>query len=113
MASEVSAADVFSYKAWREQFIAQRLRVLYLVGLIVNPIFIALDAFAYAEHIRELLLLRGILEFGLLIGFLAFRFQLAFVKPEILLALWILIPNICVVHMFLVLADFNSTSTSA
>lgn len=109
LAGDGPPEHVSSYQAWREQFIAQRLRVLYLVGLIVNPIFIALDALAYPEHLRELLLLRGVLEFGLFIGFIALRFQLALAKPEVLLALWILIPNICIVHMFLVLPEFNST----
>ncbi|BFU93335.1 MAG: hypothetical protein NTNFB02_00570 [Nitrospira sp.] len=109
LAGDGSAVHVSNYQVWREQFIAQRLRVLYLVGLIVNPIFGALDALAYPEHLRELLLLRGVLEFGLCIGFIALRFQLALVKPEVLLALWILIPNICIAHMFLVLSEFNST----
>lgn len=109
MAGGGPPVHVSSYQAWREQFIAQRLRVLYLVGLIVNPIFVALDALAYPEHLRKLLLLRGVLEFGLLIGFIALRYQLALVKPEVLLALWVLIPNICIVHMFLVLPEFSST----
>jgi signal transduction histidine kinase len=104
-----STGDSDSYQDWRTQFIAQRLRVLYLVGLIVNPIFIGLDVLAYAEHLRELLILRALLESGLLAGFLGLRFQLTFARPEVLLALWVLIPNICIVHMVLALGDFNST----
>ncbi len=96
------------YEEWRDRFIAHRLRVLYIVGLVVNPIFIGSDYLAHEEHLYSLLLIRGILELGLGIGFLSLRFQLAFFKREVLLALWVIIPNICIVHMILLLGQVQS-----
>ncbi|HEX9742890.1 MAG TPA: hypothetical protein VGA17_08880, partial [Nitrospiraceae bacterium] len=58
--SEADLPD--SYETWREGYIAQRLQVLYVVGLVVNPIFIGLDYLAYRDHLASLLFLRAILE---------------------------------------------------
>jgi signal transduction histidine kinase len=98
-----------SYEAWRVQFIGQRLRVLYLVGLIVNPIFSGLDLLAHSDHLGQVLTLRVILEVGLLLGFLALRLQLTHLKAQVLLAYWPLIPNILIAHMILTLGPDNST----
>ena len=97
-----------TYEKWRGDFIAQRLRVLYIVGLVVNPIFIGLDFWAHPEYLSSLLVIRGFLELGLFIGFLSLRLQLAFIKRQVLLALWVLIPNICVVHMILLMGQVQS-----
>jgi signal transduction histidine kinase/class 3 adenylate cyclase len=100
--------EIGTYKEWRDRFIAHRLRVLYIVGLVVNPIFIGLDYLAHHEHLHSLLLIRGILELGLGIGFFSLRLQLAFFKREVLLALWVIIPNICIVHMILLMGQLQS-----
>ncbi len=90
------------YQDWRDRFITRRLRVLYIVGLVVNPIFIGLDYLAHLEHFGELLALRAILEAGLMLGFLSLRWQVAFINSEVLLACWVVIPNICIAQMILI-----------
>ncbi|MGQ0811757.1 MAG: adenylate/guanylate cyclase domain-containing protein [Nitrospiraceae bacterium] len=92
-----------SYEAWRNQFGADRLRVLYYLGLIANPVFLAADILLYREHLHSLLVIRAILELGLLLGFVGLKQQIICIKPHILLAFWILFPNILVVHMTVVL----------
>lgn len=98
-----------SYEAWRNRFAADRLKVLYYLGLVANPVFIGADALLYRPHLQELLLIRAVLETGLVGGFLALRRQLAVFKPQVLLAFWIVFPNICIVHMTLVLGGFTSS----
>lgn len=44
------------YRDWRDRFITRRLRVLYIVGLVVNPIFMTLEFLAHLEHLGELTL---------------------------------------------------------
>lgn len=97
------------YEDWRNRFIAERLRVLYIVGLVVNPIFITLDYLAHPEHLVELLVVRAILESGLALGYLGLRVQVALIKPQILLALWVLLPNILIVHMILIQGEHTLT----
>jgi signal transduction histidine kinase len=88
---------------------AQRLRVLYLVGLVVNPIFIGLDYLAYRDQLSSLLVLRLILEVGLFVGYVSLHLQLRLLSPHVLVALWVLIPNLCITHMILLLGNFNTT----
>lgn len=97
------------YEDWRDRFIARRLRVLYIVGLVVNPIFIPLDHLAHAQHFADLLALRGILEAGLVLGLLALRWQVELIKAPILLAAWVIIPNICIAHMILIQSEQTLT----
>jgi len=97
------------YEDWRNQFAAERLRVLYYLGLVANPVFIAADVLLYREHLHTLLVIRAILEFGLLVGFVGLRQQVALLKPHVLLVFWVLFPNILVVEMTLVLGGFTST----
>ncbi len=97
-----------SYAEWRDRFAGQRLWVLYLVGLIANPVFSILDILIHPEALRSLFLIRVFLEFGLLIGLLSLRQQLIRLKPPVLLAFWILWPNALVVHMTLLTGGFSS-----
>lgn len=105
--SEADLPD--SYETWREGYIAQRLQVLYVVGLVVNPIFIGLDYLAYRDHLASLLFLRAILELGLFFGYLSLQLQLKFIRPHVLVASWVLIANVCITHMILLLGNFNTT----
>jgi signal transduction histidine kinase/class 3 adenylate cyclase len=104
-----STEDAESYEQWRTGFAFDRLRVLYYLGLTANPVFIIADVLLYRQHLHSLLGIRAILELGLLIGFLALRQQLALVTPRILLIFWVAFPNMCVVHMTMVLGGFTSS----
>jgi signal transduction histidine kinase len=101
-------SDTHEYPMWRDRFAAQRLTVLYPVGLIANPIFGLLDFLAYPDSLRSLFLIRIILELGLLIGFLSLRQQTVHIKPNVLVTFWILFPNVCIVHMTVLTGGFSS-----
>jgi signal transduction histidine kinase/class 3 adenylate cyclase len=103
-----AASSQESYEDWRRQFAGQRLRVLYIIGLIANPVFGGLDALIHPEYLNALTPVRLILELGLLLGFVGLRLQLAVLPPVVLLALWILIGNICIVHMTVIMGGFSS-----
>src|SRR5213594_1620045 len=45
------------YQEWRSRFAAERLRVLYYLGLVANPVFIAADVLLYREHLHTLLVI--------------------------------------------------------
>jgi signal transduction histidine kinase/class 3 adenylate cyclase len=105
--SETAVSE--SYEDWRRRFAAERLKVLYYLGLIANPVFIGADVLLYRSHLQELLLIRAVLEAGLLIGFVALRQQLSVLRPQLLLVFWVVFPNICVVHMTMVLGGFTSS----
>jgi signal transduction histidine kinase len=98
-----------SYDQWRFRFAAERLKVLYYLGLVANPVFIGADVLLYRTHLEALLTIRIILEVGLLIGFVALRQQLALIKPTTLLIFWVVFPNICIVHMTMELGGFTSS----
>ncbi|HJU05022.1 MAG TPA: ATP-binding protein [Nitrospiraceae bacterium] len=97
-----------TYEEWRDRFAVQRLTVLYIVGLIANPVFGILDLLIHHESLSSLFIVRTILESGLLIGFLGLRLQIARFRPTALLAFWILFANVCVVHMTVLLGGFSS-----
>ena len=105
--SETSGSE--SYDEWCRRFAAERLKVLYYLGLIANPVFIGADVLLYRSHLQELLLIRAVLEAGLLIGFVALRQQLSVLRLQLLLVFWVVFPNICVVHMTMVLGGFTSS----
>lgn len=102
----VETTEPESYKASRNLFASERLRVLYYLGLIANPVFIAADILLYREHLQELLAIRVVIELGLAIGLLAVIKR--WLTPNVLLVLWILIGNLCIVHMTLVLGGFKA-----
>ena len=100
--------DVADYADWRRHFTSERLKVLYYLGLVANPVFIAADVLLHREHLRELLLTRSILEAGLILAFLALRYSAPLITPNGLTILWVLIGNICIVYMTVVLGGFTS-----
>ena len=97
-----------SYADWRDQFATERLRLLYYLGLIANPVFIAADLLLHSEHLVSLILIRSILELGLLSCFFLLR-RTTILKPTALVVLWVVIGNFCIVHMTVVLGGFTST----
>ncbi|MGH7412473.1 MAG: ATP-binding response regulator, partial [Candidatus Methylomirabilis sp.] len=97
-----------SYNDWRRRFASERLRVLYYLGLVANPVFIAADLLLYREHLRSLLAIRSVLELGLLICFLGLIRRIPVLRPQVLLVLWVLIGNLCIVAMTVVLGGFTS-----
>jgi signal transduction histidine kinase/class 3 adenylate cyclase len=96
------------YADWRSQFATERLRLLYYLGLIANPVFIAADLLLHREYLDSLLLIRSILEVGLLSCFFLLR-RTSLLKPTTLVVLWVVIGNFCIVHMTVVLGGFTST----
>ncbi|MGH7409801.1 MAG: hypothetical protein ACREJ6_01890, partial [Candidatus Methylomirabilis sp.] len=78
-----------SYEDWRRRFAAERLRVVYYLGLVANPVFIAADLLLYREHLRSLLAIRSVLELGLAICFLALIRRIPLFPPQVLLVLWV------------------------
>ncbi|HZS12026.1 MAG TPA: ATP-binding protein [Nitrospirales bacterium] len=97
-----------AYSEWRHAFINQRLRVLYIVGLIANPGFSLLDILVHGDVLRELTIIRLILEAGLLLGFFFVRIQGELIPQPVLLTFWVLFPNILIVHMTLLTGGFSS-----
>jgi adenylate cyclase len=99
------------YNEWRAAFTAERLRVLYCLGLVANPVFIAADFLLHRSSLMSLLMVRTILEAGLLAGFLVMIQPWAKRKPwilSLLLVLWILIGNLCIAYMTVILGGFSS-----
>ncbi len=97
-----------SYEAFRRQFAAERLVVLYYLGLVANPVFIAADVLLHREHLSSLLGLRAIIELGLGICFVILKRRPALVTPNALLVLWVLIGNLCIAQMTVVLGGFTA-----
>jgi signal transduction histidine kinase/class 3 adenylate cyclase len=95
-----------TYDGFVNRFARDRLHVLYYLGLVANPVFLAADALLYRTHFQELLIIRIVLELGLAIGFLCLRRQ--WLSPKALLVAWILIGNLCIVQMTIVLGGFTS-----
>lgn len=99
---------VDSYAAWRDRFARQRLRTLYYLGLVANPVFFLSDLLFYREHLSVLLSLRAILEAGLLLVFVQQVYRPSRVNPKIPLILFILIGNLCIAQMTVSLGGFTS-----
>ena len=97
-----------NYDAFRRQFAAERLVVLYYLGLIANPVFFATDVLLHREHLSSLLGLRAIIELGLAICFVILKRRPALVSPNSLLVLWVLIGNLCIAQMTVVLGGFTA-----
>ena len=104
MNPEMTSAD--SYETSQSAFAAERLRVLYFLGLIANPVFFAADLLLYRQHLQELFIIRVILELGLGIAFWAFIKR--WLTPNVALVFWILIGNLCIAHMTVVLGGFTA-----
>ncbi len=97
-----------TYTDWRRRFAWERLTLLYILGLIANPVFIVADVLLHQEHLDALLNIRAILELGLVCSFLLVRYKPTAVSPNLFLVLWILIGNLCVVQMTVVLGGFSA-----
>src|SRR5687768_11954626 len=96
------------YEEWREHFALERLRLLYYLGLVANPVFIGADLLLHREHLHSLLVIRGVLELGLCAGlFLVIR-RPSFLRPHVLLVLWVIIGNFCIAQMTVVLGGFTA-----
>jgi len=104
--SETAGSE--SYDEWRRRFATERLRVLYYLGLVANPVFIVADLLLYREHVRSLLAIRSVLELGLVICFLGLIRRTPVHRPQVFLVLWVLIGNLCIVAMTVVLGGFTS-----
>ena len=99
---------VDSYAAWRDRFARERLRTLYYLGLVANPVFFISDLLFYRAHLSVLLMLRVILEAGFLLVFVQHVYRPSRVNPKIPLILWIVIGNLCIAHMTVFLGGFTS-----
>ena len=97
-----------NYEDWRRQFATERLVVLYYLGLIANPVFIAADVLLHREHLASLLGIRTVLELGFLFCFVMLKRRVALFTPNVLLALWVLIGNLCIAQMTVILGGFTA-----
>lgn len=106
MPPEIS--DLSSYDEWRRDFASDRLRTLYYLGLVANPVFLLSDLLFYRDHWPTLLTLRVLLQTGLLGMFLLFVRRRTAVNPRVPLIAWVVIANVCVTHMTVSLGGFTS-----
>jgi signal transduction histidine kinase len=97
-----------AYDDWRRHFIRERLHVLYYLGFIANPAFIALDYLQHREYLTPLFVVRVVLQLGLLGGFLLFKFGPKSIPPNWFVILWVVVANLCVTQMTVILGGFSS-----
>jgi len=97
-----------NYEDWRRQFATDRLVVLYYLGLVANPVFIAADVLLHREYLSSLLEVRAVLELGFLFSFVMLTRRVALFTPNVLLALWVLIGNLCIAQMTVILGGFTA-----
>ena len=102
------AGDLSSYDEWRRAFARDRLRTLYYLGFVANPVFLLSDLLFYRDHWPTLLTLRILIQTGLLSMFLLFVRRRTSVNPRVPLIAWVVIANICVTHMTVSLGGFTS-----
>ena len=104
-----STLEQDSYAEWRKSFAFQRLRSLYLILLIVNPVFILSEWFLYKDYFTFLLSVRAILELGWLSGLLLLVRRVPFLQPVHHLIFLYLFTNIGISLMTLILGGFRSS----
>jgi len=97
-----------AYDEWRRSFIRERVYVLYYLGFIANPAFIALDYLQHREYLNPLFIIRVVLQLGLLCGFLLFKFGPKIIPPNWFVILWVVVANLCVTQMTVILGGFSS-----
>jgi signal transduction histidine kinase/DNA-binding response OmpR family regulator len=102
------STDSDNYTDWRARFTWERLTLLYILGLVANPVFILADVLLYRQHLDALINIRIILQLGLLFCFLFVRIRPAAISPSAFVVLWVLVRNLCVVQMTVLLGGFNS-----
>ncbi|MCA9423219.1 MAG: hypothetical protein KC592_19525, partial [Nitrospira sp.] len=96
-----------NYEDWRNSFLKDRLRFLYLVAVFGNPSMFLVDYFQGDQRIT-LFLLRILMETFWILGFLIVRFKNDILQPNGLLIFWVLGANICISEMTVVLGGFSS-----
>ena len=101
-------SDVGSYDQWRREFARERLRTLYYLGLVANPVFVLSDVLFYGSQLPTLVTLRVILETGFLLVFFGFVRRQSRIDPQIPLISWVLIGNLCIAQMTVSLGGFTS-----
>jgi signal transduction histidine kinase/class 3 adenylate cyclase len=97
-----------AYADWRGTFIRGRLDVLFYLGFIANPAFIALDYLQHRDHLVPLFITRVVLQLGLLCGFLVLKFGPKSIPPNWFFILWVVVANLCVTQMTVILGGFTS-----
>ena len=97
-----------SYEDWRNRFFHERLHVLYYLGFVANPAFIALDYLQHREHLYPLFTIRVVLELGLVSGFLLFKYGPKRIPRHWFVMLWVIVANLCVTQMTVTLGGFGS-----
>jgi signal transduction histidine kinase/class 3 adenylate cyclase len=102
------STDSDNYTDWRARFTWERLTLLYILGLVANPVFIVVDVLLYRQYLDALINIRIILELGLLFCFLFVRIRPAAISPSAFVVLWVLVGNLSVVRMTVLLGGFTS-----
>ena len=102
------ATDLGSYEEWRREFARERLRTLYYLGLVANPVFLVSDGLFYREQLPTLIVLRAVLEAGFLFVFFGLVRRPSLISPQVPLILWVLIGNLCIAQMTVNLGGFTS-----
>ena len=97
-----------AYDDWRRNFFNERLHVLYYLGFIANPAFLALDYLQHREYLYSLFVIRVVLELGLLAGFLLFKYGPKSIPRNWFVMLWVIVANLCVTQMTVILGGFPS-----
>jgi signal transduction histidine kinase/class 3 adenylate cyclase len=104
--AESKAPD--TYEKWLAPFAAERVKVLYYLGLAANVAFILADFLLYREHIPVLLPYRAVIETGFLVVLVALFHGVAYGRPALPLIAWVLIGNLCIAQMTVLLGGFQS-----
>src|SRR4029078_8212254 len=102
----IGREEAEGYDDWRRKFLHERLHVLYYLGFIANPAFIALDYLQHHEYLYPLFIFRVVLELGLLSGFFLFRYGPKSIPPHWFIMLWVIVANLCVTQMTVILGGF-------
>jgi signal transduction histidine kinase/class 3 adenylate cyclase len=102
------STDSDNYTDWRARFTWERLTLLYILGLVANPVFIVVDVLLYRQYLVDLISIRIILQLGLLFCFLFVRIRPAAISPSAFVVLWVLVGNLCIVQMTVLLGGFTA-----
>lgn len=102
------STDSDNYTDWRARFTWERLTLLYILGLVANPVFIVVDVLLYRQYLVALINIRIILQLGLLFCFLFVRIRPAAISPSAFVVLWVLVGNLCIVQMTVLLGGFTA-----
>lgn len=95
------------YALWLNHFAKERLWIFYVIALLSNPIWVALD-YLHGDHFSSLLWLRALFNVGWIIGFWRLFYPNSTFELKTLLVVAVLVPNICIAEMTIVLGGFHS-----